>query len=127
MTKRASQFVQKYMNLKQERTTTSTQTTTTKKMNPIEVAQSETSTKCDIEVAQEEVITSHIVLNQEQYKSVQDNLKVLVKSISTSIFCKNLSPVCFIGYNLLSASRTNPVPKCISKYKKILKKVYRDR
>merc|ERR1712154_159402 len=111
---------------KQERTTTTT-TTTMKKMNPIEVAQSETSSKCEIEVAQEEVITSHIVLNQEQYKSVQDNLKVLVKSISTSIFCKNLSPVCFIGYNLLSASRSNPVPKCISKYKKILKKVYRDR
>lgn len=68
-----------------------------------------------------------IILTQQTYKSIQDNLKVLVKSISKSIFCKNLSPVCFIGYNLLSASRTNPVPKCISKYQRILKKIYRDR
>ena len=71
--------------------------------------------------------TESIILTQQTYKSIQDNLKEVVKSISKSIFCKNLSPVCFIGYNLLSASRTNPVPKCISKYQRILKKVYRDR
>ena len=164
MTKRASQFVQKYMNKKSkgetkdcnsssscckktsslEKKRTSLKTISkSMKLNdynhthlspppPIEVAQSETTTKCCIE-AQEEIIISNqqspenIVLSAEQYKSIQDNLKVLVKSISASIFCKNLSPVCFIGYNLLSASRSNPVPKCISKYKKILKKVYRDR
>eukprot|EP01083_Nonionella_stella_P031064 85087_1 len=116
---------------------------------PIEVAQSEPELlpqKSDIE-AQEEVIINHnnesstddvtptpnrngsdnIILTQQTYKSIQDNLKVLVKSISKSIFSKNLSPVCFIGHNLLSASRSNPVPKCISKYQRILKKVYRER
>jgi len=173
MTKRASQFVAKYMNLnniskemkkgqgelkdltkntnaessinKRKSLTTQLMGNSKSTMNfndynhiaPIEVAQSETSTKskCDIEATEEIIIQNskesnnadNIVLSQKQYKSVQDNLKVLVKSISASIFCKNHSTVCFIGYNLLSASRSNPVPKCISKYKKILKKVYRDR
>merc|ERR1711933_111817 len=138
MAKRASQFVQKYMNLNKEKRNNKAMKSQLNDYNnamhiaPIEVAQSESqsNTKSSDIAATEEVIIKcpqNIVLNQEQYKSIQDNLKVLVKSISTSIFCKNLSPVCFIGYSLLRASRTNPVPKCISKYQRILKKVYRDR
>jgi len=106
---------------------------------PIQVAQSEPDPvlKSGVE-AQEEVILSGdelhaadraeiIILTQQTYQTIQDNLKTLVKGICKSIFSKNLSPVCFIGHNLLSASRSNPVPQCIHKYQRLLKKVYRDR
>merc|ERR1719361_961320 len=78
-----------------------------------------------------------IILTQQQYKQIEDNLKLLLKTISRSTFCRNKIPSALIGHGLLSGSSAtgncsvsasiNSIYRKVNKYRKCLRKVYRDR
>lgn len=64
-----------------------------------------------------------IILTQHQYLAIENNLKVLLQTISRSTFCRNKIPSAFIGHGLLSATG----PGSVRNYRYILNKVYRHR
>merc|ERR1712087_344539 len=66
-----------------------------------------------------------IFLTVSASRRIEEQLKALVRSISESTFIRNRSPVCFVGQQLLASSRAHPLEKSVSKYYKLLKKLYR--
>jgi len=70
-------------------------------------------------VSTEQCDDDSIILTQQQYEAIEGNLKVLLRTISRSTFCRNKIPSALMDHGLLSATT--------SRYQRVLRKVYRDR